>query len=462
MASPRRVLSVQSHVVHGYVGNKSAVFPLQLLGFEVDAVNSVQFCCHTGYPKFGGQVLDGDALWSLVAGLEENGLVAGGYSHLLTGYIGSATFLRTVLRTHALLRARCPDLTYVCDPVLGDHGELYVPEALVEIYKEEVVPLATLLTPNAFECELLTGVAVVDEAAAVAAVDALHARGVKLVALTSLDYGRDDEIAMLLSERIPTDGDEAWRSEQHILVLPRLRGRYTGTGDLTAALLLAWLTAHPLEPALALEKVGATLNAILRKTLRERAPRVIAGKEVPPEIALITSKAAIEVPPLRAPYGGARPVATCRALRGAIRAVAAVAAPPAFFGGRGLSYYVAIEKVRLTDHLAPDADIHAACAFPPIPPDAVLVVTGDETVARRATAAGYRCCAILPVDDAPAADDADDDLATRARGLSWFADGGGDGGDPPPPPPPPHWASDRSIAPYATSSPAGLTRLVYC
>lgn len=102
MASPRRVLSVQSHVVHGYVGNKSAVFPLQLLGFEVDAVNSVQFCCHTGYPKFGGQVLDGDALWSLVAGLEENGLVAGGYSHLLTGYIGSATFLRTVLRTHAL------------------------------------------------------------------------------------------------------------------------------------------------------------------------------------------------------------------------------------------------------------------------------------------------------------------------------------------------------------------------
>ena len=236
----KHVLSVQSHVVHGYVGNKSAVFPLQLLGFEVDAVNSVQFCCHTGYPKFGGQVLDGDALWSLVEGLDANGLAAG-YSHLLTGYIGSATFLRSVIRLLRLLRERCgPDLVYVCDPVLGDHGKLYVPEDLVAIYRAEVVPLATVLTPNQFECELLTGVAVNSEADAVEACAALHARGVPLVCLTSLDYVGGDRIAMLLSERL----DEA-RSEQYVLELPRLRGRYTGTGDLTAALLLAWLKAHP-------------------------------------------------------------------------------------------------------------------------------------------------------------------------------------------------------------------------
>ncbi|EGB02658.1 hypothetical protein AURANDRAFT_35023, partial [Aureococcus anophagefferens] len=236
----KHVLSVQSHVVHGYVGNKSAVFPLQLLGFEVDAVNSVQFCCHTGYPKFGGQVLDGDALWSLVEGLDANGLAAG-YSHLLTGYIGSATFLRSVIRLLRLLRERCgPDLVYVCDPVLGDHGKLYVPEDLVDIYRAEVVPLATVLTPNQFECELLTGVAVNSEADAVRACAALHARGVPLVCLTSLDYVGGDRIAMLLSERL----DDA-RSEQYVLELPRLRGRYTGTGDLTAALLLAWLKAHP-------------------------------------------------------------------------------------------------------------------------------------------------------------------------------------------------------------------------
>lgn len=80
----RRVLSLQSHVVHGYVGNKAAVFPLQLLGFDVDPVNSVQFSNHTGYPKFTGQILDGDALWKLVEGLEAN-LLLNGYSHVSTG-----------------------------------------------------------------------------------------------------------------------------------------------------------------------------------------------------------------------------------------------------------------------------------------------------------------------------------------------------------------------------------------
>jgi len=78
-----RVLSIQSHTVQGYVGNKSAVFPLQLLGFDVDPINSVQFSNHTGYPTFRGQVLNGKQLWDLIEGLEENQLLH--YTHLLTG-----------------------------------------------------------------------------------------------------------------------------------------------------------------------------------------------------------------------------------------------------------------------------------------------------------------------------------------------------------------------------------------
>ena len=116
----RRVLSVQSHTVHGYVGNKSAVFPLQLLGFEVDPINSVQFSNHTGCSGgFRGEVLHGDQLWDLVEGLETNGLLRQ-YTHLLTGYIGSVTFLRTVIRTVRLLREKDPTLRYHCDPVMGD------------------------------------------------------------------------------------------------------------------------------------------------------------------------------------------------------------------------------------------------------------------------------------------------------------------------------------------------------
>jgi pyridoxine kinase len=78
-----RVLSIQSHTVQGYVGNKSAVFPLQLLGFDVDPINSVQFSNHTGYPTFRGQVLNGSQLWDLIEGLAENDLLH--YTHLLTG-----------------------------------------------------------------------------------------------------------------------------------------------------------------------------------------------------------------------------------------------------------------------------------------------------------------------------------------------------------------------------------------
>jgi len=133
-----RVLSIQSHTVHGYVGNKAAVFPLQLLGFEVDPVNSVQFSNHTGYAAgWTGEVLQGAQLNALVDGLESNALLAG-YSHMLTGYIGSASFLSAVLKTLGRVRAASPGVSFLCDPVMGDHGKLYVPEELVQIYREQV------------------------------------------------------------------------------------------------------------------------------------------------------------------------------------------------------------------------------------------------------------------------------------------------------------------------------------
>ena len=156
-----RCLSIQSHVVSGYVGNKSATFPLQLHGINVSAVNSVQFACHTGYKhKPKGHVLNGDDLMQLMAGLEENGLAA--FDFLLTGYIGNADFLHKVLDVLKSLKANSANVAYHCDPVLGDHGKLYVPEALVDEYKRNVVPVADVLTPNEFEAELLSDVTIKD------------------------------------------------------------------------------------------------------------------------------------------------------------------------------------------------------------------------------------------------------------------------------------------------------------
>jgi len=178
-----RVLSIQSHVVHGYVGNKAAVLPLQILGLEVDFINSVQFSNHTGYPKFTGERLGGDALGELVSGLRANGLI--GYTHVLTGYIGAASFLRAVIATVKAVREAQPSAVYVCDPVLGDGGRLYVPEELVDIYREEVLPLASVLTPNHFEAELLTRSTIATEDDAFRACAALHARGVRTIVITS-------------------------------------------------------------------------------------------------------------------------------------------------------------------------------------------------------------------------------------------------------------------------------------
>ncbi|XP_017890265.1 pyridoxal kinase-like, partial [Ceratina calcarata] len=122
-----------------------------LLGFEVDAINSVQLSNHTGYKVFKGQVLNDKDLDDLIDGLVQNDL--DNYTHLLTGYVGSASFLKKVAEVVHILKRKNPDLIYVCDPVMGDNGKLYVPEALKEIYKKDIVPLADIVLPNQFELE---------------------------------------------------------------------------------------------------------------------------------------------------------------------------------------------------------------------------------------------------------------------------------------------------------------------
>ncbi|KAL4579919.1 hypothetical protein LXL04_016089 [Taraxacum kok-saghyz] len=170
-----RVLSIQSHTVQGYVGNKSAVFPLQLLGYDVDPIMSVQFSNHTGYPTFRGQVLNGKQLWELIEGLEANNLLY--YTHLSTGYFGSVSFLENVLEVVKKLRSINPSLTYVCDPVMGDEGKLYI-----------------------FEVEQLTGSRIASEEDGREACRHLHAAGPSKVVITSMNHLRFPEDAMLSPE----------------------------------------------------------------------------------------------------------------------------------------------------------------------------------------------------------------------------------------------------------------------
>jgi len=295
--SCRRVLSVQSHVVHGYVGNKSAVFPLQLHGFEVDPVNSVQFSNHTGYKNgFKGEVLGGEQLTALVSGLEQNSLLQ--YSHLLTGYIGSVSFLRSVIDTVHKLKEANPDLIYVCDPVMGDRGKLYVPEELVEVYREEMLSLATMLTPNQFEIQLLTGIDVVDEASAARACHFLHSKGVQIVVITSLEYPGLNESTLELFASYKVPGTD--REEQHRLLLPKHPDDYTGCGDLMAALLLAHTHATPNDLPSAIERAAASMQAVIGATAAG-PPNPSGGMR---ELQLVSCKRQIEAPEV-----------TCRAVQ---------------------------------------------------------------------------------------------------------------------------------------------------
>ncbi|KAI8465387.1 MAG: Ribokinase-like protein [Monoraphidium minutum] len=284
----RRVLSIQSHVVSGYVGNKAATLPLQLLGFDVDPVMSVQFSNHTGYPTVRGKAFDGDHLRELLQGLEANGLIR--HSHLLTGYMGTVSILEAVAAVARALRAANPGLTYVCDPVLGDEGKCYVSEELIGAYKSTILPLASILTPNQFEAELLTGRPITDEASALAACAALHGAGPHTVIITSMDAA--DEAARQGGAASAEQGSEAssgggaapaagrfitlvastareqlpGRPAAFRVRIPRRDAYFTGTGDLLAALLLAWTARHPGDLATAVEKAVGGLQGVLAVT----------------------------------------------------------------------------------------------------------------------------------------------------------------------------------------------------
>lgn len=260
-SKPLRVLSIQSHVVHGNVGNKSATFPLQVLGFEVDAINSVQFSNHTGYEHIKGQVMDEMELSSLFEGLELNNLHSS-YTHLLTGYIGNELFLRKIGDIVKKLRKVNPNLIYVCDPVMGDDGKMYVPQTLLPIYRDEIIPLADIATPNQFEVELLTETKIKSEEDAWKSLNWFHERGVSTVALSSSDLGSSDTLMAYLSYRKNNT------KNQYKVSIPKLGGRihFTGTGDLFAALFLAHSTLNK-DIGKAMEKTISTLHSVIKNTL---------------------------------------------------------------------------------------------------------------------------------------------------------------------------------------------------
>ncbi len=266
------IVSVQSHVAYGHVGNGAAVFPLQRLGHEVWPVHTVQFSNHTGHGAWTGRVFEAAHVREVLAGLTGRLPCC---SAILSGYLGDAATGAAVLDTAAALRRANPAALWCCDPVMGDVGKgLFVRPEVADFLAERAVPAADIVTPNQFELERLTCLTIATLDDALAAMAALRTRGPRLVVLTSLRRG--DAPADVI-ETVVADSDGAWRVATPLLPFAQPPG---GAGDALTALFLGRLLLG-LGPGEALSLAVSALFAVLDATYASGADelQLIAAQE---------------------------------------------------------------------------------------------------------------------------------------------------------------------------------------
>ncbi|MBL0951524.1 MAG: pyridoxal kinase PdxY [Pseudomonas sp.] len=272
---PPLVLSIQSHVAWGHVGNAAAVFPLQRLGFEVLPIHTVQFSNHTGYGQFRGQVFGAEHVREVLLGLRERGVLPR-LSAVLSGYLGDADTGRVILEAVGEIRQHNPAVRYLCDPVMGDVGRgVFVNPAIPDFLRDQAIPFANIITPNQFEFELLTGSKPADLQDAVKIARQLRGRGPDVVIVTSLATPDipDSELGTLA-----VNGEGAW-----LVTTPRLalHPLPNGMGDVFSATLLGRLLAGQALPQ-ALELATATLYALVGQTEHgaRDLPLVVAQEQI--------------------------------------------------------------------------------------------------------------------------------------------------------------------------------------
>lgn len=264
-----KILSIQSSVAYGHVGNSAAVFPLQRLGHEVWPVFTVHFSNHTGYGAWRGPLLAPDDVAAVVTGIAERG-VLDQCDAVLSGYQGGAGIAAVILDAVAQVKAANPAATYTCDPVMGNATSgCFVDPAIPPIIREQVVPKADIITPNQFELGFLTDTSPLSLEETLASADLARAMGPPTILVTSVMFA-EETIGMLA-----VNGDGAWLVET-----PRLPMKANGSGDITAAL----FTAHLHEtgsPADALARTASSVFAVLKETLEsgERELRLIAAQD---------------------------------------------------------------------------------------------------------------------------------------------------------------------------------------
>ncbi len=259
------LLSIQSHVAYGHVGNSAAVFPLQRLGVEVWPVQTVQFSNHPGHKKFRGQAFAAEHVREVVQGIADLGVLKT-CDGVISGYLGAAEIGEAVLEAVAKVKAANPRARYCCDPVIGDGGKPYVQPGIPEFFRERALAAADVLTPNQFELEFLSGIKVRSAADAARACDALHAKGPATILVTSLRVAGTPRDAL--------DMHASGAGERMRVRLPKLEVAVQGTGDTVAALFFFHLLRTG-SLATALEVAASSMFGVLERTRAAKAKEML-------------------------------------------------------------------------------------------------------------------------------------------------------------------------------------------
>jgi pyridoxine kinase len=266
------ILSIQSHVAYGHVGNAAATFPLQRIGVEVWPIHTVQFSNHTGYGAWTGRVFEAAMITELVRGIAERGAL-GRCDGVLSGYMGSAETGAAILDAVAQAKAANPKAHYCCDPVIGDvDSGIFARDGIPEFIKQKAVPEADIITPNQFELDYLSGRPSKTLAQARDAVRAVHDLGPRAILVTSLH-----------TEDTPKDSIDLLASDEtgmYRLRTPLLPLSINGAGDATAAMFFAhFLRAGNVAEAMAC--AASSIFGVLSKTVEVGSPEIqlVAAQE---------------------------------------------------------------------------------------------------------------------------------------------------------------------------------------
>jgi pyridoxine kinase len=245
-----KILSIQSAVAYGHVGNSAAVFPLQRIGVEVLPVYTVNFSNHTGYGAWRGPLIAPEDVREVITGIEERG-VLGDVDAVLSGYQGGEGIGDVIVDAVARVKAANPNAVYACDPVMGNaKSGCFVAPAIPELLRDRVVPVADIITPNQFELGYLTGTSPDTLESTLASVDTARAMGPRTVLVTSVERPDRPEGTI---EMLAVDDEGAW-----IVQTPQLPMKANGSGDVTAAL----FTAHYLRTGSAAEALRKTVSSV--------------------------------------------------------------------------------------------------------------------------------------------------------------------------------------------------------